>query len=114
MNTSAFNIESYREQMFAFPEISFEDFNEIDDMEVRENIIGKNKILQTDAYNRTMTHLQGDNWSKIENYTLTFRKSPNKSYNVIYGVRSIVKRLLGKPITQAELDFAEKNYENQK
>lgn len=115
MNASAprFDIESYREQMFAFPEITFQDFEEIDDLQVRANIIEKNKILQTDAYNRTMTHLQGDNWSKIENYTLTLRKSPNQSYNVIYGVRSIVKRLLGTRITQAELDFAAANYAKQ-
>jgi len=113
MDAQKFDMEAYREQMFAFPEISYEEFTEIDDLEVREGIVGTNKLLQTDAYNRTMTHLRGEKGSKIGNYTLTFRRSPNKSYNVVYGVRKIVKRLLGKRITQAELDFAAAFYASQ-
>lgn len=108
-----FDIEAYREQMFAFPEISFEEFNEIDDLQVREEIVGKNKILQTDTYNRTMAYLKGDDVDNFENYTLTFRSSPNQSYNIVYGVRKIIKRLLGTPITQTELDFAAANYDNE-
>ena len=38
----------------------------------------KNKIVQTDTYNRTMTHLKSEEKrNTIETYTLTLRKTPN-------------------------------------
>jgi hypothetical protein len=42
----------------SFPEISFDEFQAIDDLELRKEISKKNKILSTDAYNRTMTYLK--------------------------------------------------------
>ena len=53
-----FDVESYKERQMSFPEISFQEYREIDDMEIRKEIAMKNKILSTDAYNRTMTHLK--------------------------------------------------------
>lgn len=38
---------------------------------------------------------------------MTFRKAPNGNpYNIVYGVRNIVKGILDIPVTQIELDFA--------
>lgn len=110
MSANNFDIESYKNQVFAFPNISFDEFQAIDDMAVRKDIAKKNKVMSTDTYNRTMTFLKWEKGSKVETYTLTFRKSPNKSYNIVYGVRNAVKKILGMPITQVELDFAEEFY----
>jgi hypothetical protein len=48
----------YRQKHFAFPEINFQDFEEIQDLRIRKDIAKKNKIVSTDTYNRTMTHLK--------------------------------------------------------
>ena len=112
--TTNFNAEAYKERQMSFPEITFEEFEALDDMELRKEIAQKNKILSTDAYNRTMTYLKWEKKSRQkETYTLTFRKSPNKVSNVVYWVRNIVKKLLWKKFTQAELDFASDYYEQQ-
>jgi len=105
----------YRQQHFAFPEISFEDFEEIEDLKIRKDIAKKNKIVSTDTYNRTMTHLKSEEKKEtIETYTLTLRKSPNGFYNVVYGIKKIIDDILSLPITQNELDFARDFYANQK
>lgn len=110
-----FNIDAYREQMERFPEITFEEFQAITDLEIRKDIVMKNKIISTDAYNRTMMMLK---WrkksSQREVYTLTFRKSPNWVYNVVYWIRNLIKKILWRKFTQAELDFAAKAYDDQK
>ncbi len=111
MNT--FNLSDYQRQFYEFPKISYEEYEQITDEAVRQNIATKNKIIQTDAYNRTMTHLKGDKAQETETYTLTFRRSPNKTYNVVYGVRSALKKILGTPFTQQELDFAKEYYSAQ-
>jgi len=56
--TTNFNAEAYKERQMSFPEITFEEFEALDDMELRKEIAQKNKILSTDAYNRTMTYLK--------------------------------------------------------
>jgi hypothetical protein len=53
-----FNAEAYKERQMSFPEITFKEFEALDDMELRKDIAQKNKILSTDAYNRTMTYLK--------------------------------------------------------
>jgi hypothetical protein len=45
---------------------------------------------------------------------LSFRRSPNKQYVVVDGIRSTLKDILGIRITQAELDFAKAFYADQK
>ncbi len=115
-NASAqkFDASSYAEARFAFPEISFEEFQSIDDLDLRKEIAGLNKILLTDTYNRTMAHTRGERGSKEETYTLTFRKALYAdSPIVVYGVRNIVKRILGRKISAAELEFAREFYEDQ-
>lgn len=109
-----FDLESYKERQMSFPEITYQEFQMIGDLEVRKEIAKKNKILSTDAYNRTMNYLKGKEKSKeFETYTLTFRKSPNNVFNVIYWVRNIIKKIIGKKFTQVELDFAADYYDEQ-
>lgn len=114
--TKVANFErEYRQQYFAFPEISFEDFEKIGDLKIRKDIAKKNKIVSTDTYNRTMNFLKWDDKKETnEIYTLTLRKSPNGFYNVVYGIKKIVDDILSLPITQNELDFARDFYANQK
>jgi len=109
-----FNTTTYKQQLKQFPEISFEEYQTITDLEVRKDIAKKNKIIQTDAYNRTMNFLKWERWRKNETFTLSFRRSPNKQYVVVDGIRSALKDILGVQITQAELDFAKAFYADQK
>jgi len=96
-----------------FPEISFEDFQAIPYIDERKEIASRNKILRTDAYNRTMDYIKWDKWNQIETFYLAIRKSPNSKFNVIYGIRNIVDEVLRTPITQAEVDFADSFYKYQ-
>ena len=61
-----------------------------------------------------MDHIKWARWQLIETLTLSFRRSPNKIYNVVDGIRSTLKGILGIKITQWELDFAEAYYADQK
>lgn len=54
----SFNAQSYKQQLQQFPEITFEEYQQITDLQVRRDIAKKNKIIQTDAYNRTMDNLR--------------------------------------------------------
>ena len=47
-----FNLQEYKKQLNEFPNISYEDYQQITDEQVRQDIAKKNKILQTDTYNR--------------------------------------------------------------
>lgn len=96
-----------------FPEISFDEFQSIPYIDERKKIVKKNKILRTDAYNRTMDYTKEEKWNQIESFFLSLRKSPNTKYNVIYWVKSIVDEVLRTPFSQNELDFAKDYYEYQ-
>ncbi len=109
-----FNAVDYKEQITTFPQISYSEFELITDIKVRKDIVKRNRILMTDTYNRTMEHTKGEEKSKeIETFTLAFRKSPNNTYNVVHGIRSMIKDVFEAPITQAELDFAKDFYSAQ-
>jgi nicotinamide phosphoribosyltransferase len=111
---SKFDASAYEEARFAFPEISFGEFQKIGSLDLRKEIAGLNKILLTDTYNRTMAHTRGARGKKAETYTMTFRKSLCEGAPIIvYGVRNIVKRILARPITSAELEFAREFFEDQ-
>lgn len=114
METS-FNMAEYIKQELSFPNISYAEFETIQDLEIRKRILAKNKIMQTDAYNRTMTFLRGEKGKKTEVHTLTFRKNANgAAYNIVYGIRNIIKSILGIPVNQSELNFARDFYRAQK
>jgi len=53
-HTRGFNVRAYEQLLNTFPDITFAQFCELDDISVRQEIIKRNKILQTDTYNRTM------------------------------------------------------------
>lgn len=112
--TSKFDASAYSDARFNFPEISYAEFESIDDLDLRKEIAGLNKILLTDTYNRTMAHTRGEKGKKEETYTLTFRKSLYEGAPiVVYGVRNIVKRVLGRRTSEAELEFAREFFEAQ-
>lgn len=111
---NSFDTQAYKAKMKEFPEITFEEYQQITDLEVRRDIAKKNKIIQTDAYNRTMNFLKGERGRKHESFTLSFRRSPNKEFVVVDGIRSAIKDILSIKITQAELDFATAFYADQK
>lgn len=111
---STFNWKAHKEQLNAFPDITFEEYNKIPDLQVKTDIGKKNKIVLTDTYNRTMTNVKGEERiGKMETYTMTFRKSPNGVYNIVDGVRTELKKIFSGRITQRELDFAADFYENE-
>ena len=110
-----FDTKSYKAKLQEFPEITFEEYQKITDVHIRKDIAKKNKIIQTDAYNRTMNFLKGKEKSKKrETFSLSFRRSPNKEYVVVDGIRSTLKDILWIKITQTELDFAKVFYADQK
>ena len=53
-----FNATTYKQQLQAFPKITFDEYQEITDLQIRKDIAKKNKIIQTDAYNRTMNFVK--------------------------------------------------------
>ena len=110
----SFNQASYKSHLQEFPEITFEEYQQITDLQIRRDIAKKNKIIQTDAYNRTMNFLKWKKSKEQETYTLSFRRSPNKKYVVVDGIRSALKDILGIKISQRELDFAKAFYADQK
>lgn len=93
-----------------FPEISFAEFQAIPYLDERKEIAKRNKILRTDAYNRTMDYIKWDRWNWNEVFYLSLRKSPNNKFNVIYGIKNIVDEVLRTPISQNEIDFAKDFY----
>ena len=110
-----FNFQDYKKKLNEFPNISYQEYQEIKDEQVRQDIAKKNKILQTDTYNRTMNHIK---WSAksnlVETFTFSMRRAPEwSSYIVVDGIRKMIKNLFSYPITQAELDFAKDFYADQ-
>lgn len=108
-----FNTTAYKQALHAFPEITYDEYQTITDLDVRADIARKNKVIQTDTYNRTMTHIKGEDWRKEETYTLSLRRSSAKEYVVIDGVRKQIQDIFSRPLTQAELDFAADFYKDQ-
>lgn len=112
---TTFNVGEYKRKINEFPEISFQEYQNITDEQIRQDIAKKNKILQTDTYNRTMNYIKGDARSNlIETFTFAMRRVPDwSSYIVVDWVRKMIKNLFSYPITQNELDFAKEFYEYQ-
>lgn len=114
LDTRWFEVETYLQQQKEFPNITFEQFQNIDCIEWRKEIAKKNKILRTDTYNRTMDYTKGERWNTKEVFYLSFRKALEDKFNVIYWVKNIVDDILRMKITQKELNFAIDFYKNQK
>ena len=110
-----FNVKEYKEQLNQFPDITYDEYQQITDEQVRQDIAKKNKILQTDTYNRTMNYIKWDTRSNlIETFTFMMRRAPEwSSYIVVDWIRKMIKSLFSYPITQQELDFAKDFYADQ-
>lgn len=102
----AFDLDAYRAGLRRFPDISYAEFRAIPDDDVRLDIARRNKVISTDTYNRTMSHVRGERGLLPEAYTLTFRRAPNDRFLVACGIRRAVAEAVGSPITHAEIDFA--------
>jgi nicotinic acid phosphoribosyltransferase len=110
----AFDLDSYRVQIRNFPGITYAEFPEIPDDDVRLAIGRLNKVVSTDAYNRTTGFVKGPKGRLPEVYTLTFRKSQNGRFLIANGVRRAVEEVLRPDYTAAEVDFARDFYTDQK
>ena len=53
-------MQSYKQSLKNFPPITYEEYLQEEDETVRQDIVKKNRILQTDAYNRTMQHIRAE------------------------------------------------------
>lgn len=112
-NTKLFNEELYLQAQKEFPDISFSQYEKIQCIELRKEIIKKNKILRTDSYNRVMDFTKWERWNKKEIFYLSFRKQLEDKFNVIYWVKNILDDIFRIKITQRELDFAIDFYKHQ-
>lgn len=110
-----FNASEYKKKLNEFPDITFEEYQNITDEQLRQEIAKRNKIIQTDTYNRTMNYIKGDARSNlIETFTYFMRRSVEwGSYIVVDWIRKMIKNVFGSPITQNELDFAKDFYDYQ-
>jgi putative nicotinate phosphoribosyltransferase len=108
-----FDPDAYRAGLRRFPDITYAEFREIPDDDVRLDIARKNKVISTDTYNRTMSHVRGDRGRLPEAYTLTFRRAPDDGFLVACGIRRAVIDAVGEPITHGEIDFARDFYSEQ-
>lgn len=101
MNTN----KELSERYFGFPEgLTYQKFLEFD-VPLRRAIICRNRVIQTDTYNRTMDKAKGEDWKKEETYVLQLRKAPH-DYLITTGIADQIKQQLELPITQSEVDFA--------
>lgn len=96
-----------------FPKITYDTFKGIGDEKMRQMIAERNRLTNTDTYNRTMSHTRGKNGKVREVFTATARRSPNNEFIVIDGIGKAVAGLLAEPITQNEVDFARDFYIDQ-
>ncbi len=107
---TATSADSLMKRYMEFPKITYAEFKTLPEG-LRKEIIEKNRILQTDTYNRTMGYIKGDDWKKPETYVLQMRKAPH-GYLIVDGVRDQIRKFVQMPVTQHELNFAVEFYAN--
>ncbi len=111
MEGIGFKSKELSQRYFGFPEgLTFDEFKCLSP-ELRKQVILRNPILHTDAYNRTMEYVEGEDWSKDATYALQFRKA-KEGYLIVAGIYDLCQKIADVRITQAELDFAKDYYEN--
>ena len=110
-----FNAIEYKRKLNEFPNITFDEYQNITDEQMRQDIAKRNKIIQTDTYNRTMNYIKGTAKSNlVETFTFAMRRVPDwSSYIVVDWIRKMIKNLFWFPITQNELNFAKDFYDYQ-
>lgn len=112
-------------QALEFPDVTYDEFLTFPKT-VQAELISRNRILNTDAYNRVMDHLlsqravTGEALDQLPlsvasapaTYALQLRRSPFP-YLVACGIEDAIERLNRLPISQAELRFACEYHERQ-
>lgn len=100
--------------LIEFPQISLAEFKLLPRY-VQEELITRNRIINTDTYNRTMSLLESRREDPVQEatFTLQLRRSPF-NYHVVAGVEDLVEKLTAIRISQAELDFAREWYRETK
>ncbi len=110
------------EKLLSFPQISYDEFESLPQYFKRELML-RNRITNTDTYNRTMATLLTDReWEVAPDeaeklkllggegtLTLQMRRSPF-NYIVVCGVEEMLDQLLSIKISKEELAFAEEYY----
>lgn len=100
-----------QERYMGFPsDLTYREFLHLPS-DLREEIVKRNRVLQTDTYNRTMNHAKGIEWCLSETYVLQMRKAP-RGYLIAYGIRRMLERLFSRPISQSEVQFAKDFYQS--
>lgn len=107
-----FDLDAYRESLRSFPGITWEEYRAIPDDDVRLEIARRNKVISTDAYNRTMARIRGARGLVPETFTLTFRRS-SQPFLVAGGIRRVLEETLRPRYTHREIDFARDFYADQ-
>ncbi len=111
MENSTSRSQQLTDRYFGFPDdLTYEEFLSFP-QRLREEIAEKNRIIQTDTYNRSMAHCKQELWSAGENYVLQLRRAP-RGYLIASGIRRHIENAVGMPITQNQFDFAKAFYEN--
>ena len=88
------------ERYMTFPEIDYEQFAQLPE-DLRRQIVQKNRILQTDTYNRTMCEAKGSEWKAEETYILQMRRARD-GYLIAHGIRAQIEKIAQLKITPAE------------
>lgn len=113
------------QQALRFPDISYDEFRALPKV-AREELISRNRIISTDAYNRVMDHLlsqrliEGTQQQGLPlsvatapaSYALQLRRSPFP-YLVACGVEDAVERITSQPVSREEYDFAVEYHERE-
>ena len=101
--------DALMEHLFAFPNITYEQFSQLPERARRE-IIERNRVINTDTYNRTMAHVKGPKDAvKPETYTLQLRRAA-EGYLIACGIREAIEKITTLPISHTEVQFAEDYY----
>lgn len=108
-----FDLDTFRDGLRRFPEIGWEAYQAIPDDDVRLEIARRNRVISSDAYNRTMARIRGARGRRDETFTLTFRRSPNGAWLVAAGIRRALEDALLHRFSHAEVDFARDFYADQ-
>ncbi|MFM7075286.1 MAG: hypothetical protein ACKO3G_04375, partial [Planctomycetaceae bacterium] len=57
--TMGFDLDTFRDALRRFPAITWEEYRAIPDDDVRLEIARRNRVISSDAYNRTMARIRG-------------------------------------------------------
>jgi nicotinate phosphoribosyltransferase len=98
-------------RFFTFPQVSLEEFEDLP-ASFKSELLSRNRIINTDTYNRTMAELLRTRVGEGA-FTLQMRRSPF-NYIVVCGIQELLDELLSIRISREELSFAAEYYRHSK